>query len=283
MKQVLIIGSTGFIGASLSNFLSSHGCTVTRVGRNEFNKRINYNLGFSDLTNSETSIVFCAARVPVRSLSDFTENTILVDKFIESFKALEFDYLLNFSSDAIYEDSSSPISERTTTSPGGLHGLMHMMRELALNETFDGKVGHVRPTLIYGPGDTHNGYGPNRFMRQAISKGTIEIFGQGEEVRDHVLIDDVCEIAWHMLASKHRSAINAVSGQPISFHNIAKIVQSLVPDSKLCYIKRTVDRLPHGGYRVFDIKSTQFNFPMVSLHSPTVGLKLMFTRLHNNV
>lgn len=282
MKKVLIIGATGFIGASLSKLLSSYGCKVIQVGQSEFNRRTRYELGFKDLTDSETLIVFCAAKVPVRTLKDFTENTILVEKFVEFFQGLEFDFLLNFSSDAIYVDSDFPISESAVASPGNLHGIMHLMRELALNEAFNGKVGHVRPTLIYGSGDTHNGYGPNRFIRQAISEGEIEVFGHGEEVRDHVFIEDVCEIAWLMLKRKHKGAINAVSGQPRSFQDIAEIVQSLVPNCRLVYTKRLVDRMPHGGFRVFDVNALQSQFPLISMRAPEVGLELMLNQMNRN-
>ena len=44
----------------------------------------------------------------------------------------------------------------------------------------------LRPTLIYGAGDPHNGYGPNRFRRLAATGKPIILFGEGEERRDHV-------------------------------------------------------------------------------------------------
>ena len=28
----------------------------------------------------------------------------------------------------------------------------------------------IRPTLVYGPGDTHKGYGPNKFINLALKK-----------------------------------------------------------------------------------------------------------------
>ena len=51
----------------------------------------------------------------------------------------------------------------------------------------------VRPTLVYGEGDPHNGYGPNRFIK-LIKKKPIELFGRGEELRDHVWINDVSRL-----------------------------------------------------------------------------------------
>ena len=31
----------------------------------------------------------------------------------------------------------------------------------------------VRPTGVYGPGDTHNSYGPNRFISQIMNDGKL--------------------------------------------------------------------------------------------------------------
>src|SRR5258708_20458707 len=71
-----------------------------------------------------------------------------------------------------------------------MHGIMHLARELMLNATVKAPLAVVRSTLIYGEGDPHNGYGPNRFRRLAAAGQEIVLFGEGEERRDHVLIDD---------------------------------------------------------------------------------------------
>ena len=52
----------------------------------------------------------------------------------------------------------------------------------------------MRPTLIYGKKDPHNGYGPNKFLRKISSNQNIDLFGKGEERRDHVYIEDVVEV-----------------------------------------------------------------------------------------
>ena len=39
----------------------------------------------------------------------------------------------------------------------------------------------LRPTLVYGPGDTHNGYESNMFLRAVNSGENIDLFGKGEE------------------------------------------------------------------------------------------------------
>ena len=74
-----------------------------------------------------------------------------------------------------------------------------LARELAFRAEVKAPLAHLRPTLIYGASDPHNGYGPNRFRRLADEGEDIVLFGEGEERRDHVYVDDVAEIIARVL------------------------------------------------------------------------------------
>ena len=65
---------------------------------------------------------------------------------------------------------------------------MHLVREVMLRSALTAPLAILRPTLLYGAADPHNGYGPNRFRRLAAAGQDIVLFGEGEEQRDHVLI-----------------------------------------------------------------------------------------------
>ena len=94
----------------------------------------------------------------------------------------------------MYADVKENISEKTITSPSSLHGLMHLTREEILKYNFNKILCILRPTIIYGAGDSHNGYGPNRFVNCALRNNSISIFGSGEERRDHIFIEDLVKI-----------------------------------------------------------------------------------------
>ena len=79
----------------------------------------------------------------------------------------------------------------------------------------------VRPTLIYGDNDPHNSYGPNKFFRSAKKNEDIELFGKGEELRDHVWIEDVAEILYHLIINKSVGKINLATGSVISLQTAA--------------------------------------------------------------
>ena len=85
-----------------------------------------------------------------------------------------------------------------------MDGTMHLARELMLKATVKAPLVVVRSTLINGEGDPHSGYGPNRFRRLAAAGQEIVLFGEGEERRDHVLIDDVAEIVCRVIERRSR-------------------------------------------------------------------------------
>ena len=53
--------------------------------------------------------------------------------------------------------------------------MMHIIRESILGKKFGKKILIIRPTLIYGKHDNHNGYGPNQFLRLAQKNKNIHL------------------------------------------------------------------------------------------------------------
>ena len=93
------------------------------------------------------------------------------------------------------------MTERSPVAPSTMHGMMHAARELIFRTDIAAPFAVLRPTLIYGAGDPHSGYGPNRFRRQAAKGEPILIFGEGEEKRDHVAVEDVARLAVLILSA----------------------------------------------------------------------------------
>ena len=57
--------------------------------------------------------------------------------------------------------SRSPKTRRRA--PTSMHGMMHLAREIAFRRRAKAPLAILRPSLIYGAGDPHNGYGPTAF------------------------------------------------------------------------------------------------------------------------
>ena len=119
----------------------------------------------------------------------------------------------------------------------------------------------LRPTLVYGAGDPHNGYGPNRFRRQANRGETIVLFGEGEERRDHVDVDDIAEIVRLVLDHRSAGVLNIATGTVASFRALAEKAVALSARQVAIKSSPRNGPMPHNGYRPFDPAATLKAFP----------------------
>ena len=133
----------------------------------------------------------------------------------------------------------------------------------------------LRPTLVYGDADPHNGYGPNRFIRQSRTGEPIALFGNGEERRDHVSVDDVAEIVARVVLRRSVGTLNVASGEVYSFADAANLaIAATGSKSRLVPSPRT-GPMPHNGYRPFDIAALKGAFPdLVPVRLPA-GIQAM--------
>ena len=115
-----------------------------------------------------------------------------------------------------------PAIRTVCESLASLHGVMHLAREIMFTSEVKAPLAILRPTLIYGAADPHNGYGPNRFWRLARSREPIRLFGKGEERRDHMSIDDVAELTTCVIYQRSAGALNIATGTGTSFREIAR-------------------------------------------------------------
>ena len=145
--------------------------------------------------------------------------------------------------------------------------MMHLIREEILKKNIDkNKLCILRPTLIYGKGDTHLGYGPNLFRNNLINKETIKLFGNGAERRDHIHINDVIDSIIKINKKKYYGIYNLTSGYVISFKEIAKLLsKNFNSHKRISSIKRN-QPMPHFGLRILSNKkiSTKLNKKFMS-------------------
>ena len=161
---------------------------------------------------------------------------------------------------------------------------MHVAREAMLEHTAGTTrvpLCIVRPCAVYGPGDTHNSYGPNRFVRSAYTTGKIELFGNGEEERDHIYVRDVSDFLMLCLRHTLQGIINITTGNAVSFLDLAQWIARSCP--KQIVIEHLPRRVP-VSHRRFDPGLRRKWFPEFEPRSLEVGLKQMirdvFDRKH---
>jgi len=261
-KRAVVIGSGGFVGSTIVKELAKAKIPTLGLTRTEVDL---LSPGAADALKArllpDDAVVFVSAIAPARNVTQLMANLRMAEAASMAFTAVPPAHLVYISSDAIYADDANPVTERSAVAPSTMHGMMHAARELMFRSEYRGPFACLRPTLIYGAADPHSGYGPNRFRRQAANGDPITIFGEGEEKRDHVVVEDVARLAVQIVFHRSIGALNAVTGVATSFHDIAHMVAAqFTPPAKVKTVPRPGPR-PHLLHRFFDITDCHKSFP----------------------
>ncbi len=267
--RVVILGAQGFIARDLAAALRAQGTEVRPVASQEIDLSEHAAAEkLQSLLRADDAVVMTSALTPDKGkgAAVLMKNLRMAEQVALALATRPCGHFIYLSSDAVYDWRQPLVSEETAPSPTDLYSLMHLAREQVLGAAAAAAQVPccvLRPSAVYGAGDTHNGYGPNRFIRSAATEGKIRLFGAGEETRDHVAIADVVAVLTLALGHRSRGVLNVVSGRSISFGDLARQVALLAAKPV------AIEVLPRSGpvtHRHFDPTTLHRSFP---LHRPT--------------
>jgi len=224
--KTLVYGCTGFLSKAFISELRIRNMDFLTISRSEIDMTNFKSVSRFVAEEEFESIFFSVGPTPCKTLEMYSQNInllIILLKALESVnKKIKITYV---SSDAVY--GSGGLGVRTEMSqpiPDTLHGSMHLSRELLLSvsglETLI-----LRSSAVFGLGDPHNSYGPNRFYRNIVDSNNIKLLGNGEDMRDHIWVEDFARIAVDL----HLTTVgtfNVVSGNSMTFLDVAKLMIS---------------------------------------------------------
>lgn len=274
--RTVVLGSRGFVGSTLIAHLADLGWSAEGISSESVDLTADgAGAALARQLRADDSLVFVSGLTPDRGkdAATFERNIRMVRSVVEALALQPVAHLVNIGTDAVYADDANPVRESSCASPASLHGAMHLAREVLLADaTRSAGVPLVllRPSLLYGPGDTHNGYGPNRFARNGPVEGKIGLFGEGEEQRDHVFIEDVAKLIAAVLERGSTGVLNVATGSAASFREAAELVAELSP------AEIAVEGSPRQNpitHRHFDTAVTREAFPGFGWTSLRDGLK----------
>ena len=277
-QRVVVVGSHGFVGDALMRRLAAAGIAALGLGRAHIDLLADDAPGkLAALLRPSDALVAVAAIAPCKNSDMLVQNIVLARTLVKALAMVPLAHVVNISSDAVYGDSSAPMSEAAPMAPESLHGVMHLARELMFRSEVTAPMAMLRPTLIYGARDPHNGYGPNRFRRLADQGEPIVLFGNGEERRDHVYIDDVAELVLRTLLRRSCGSLNIATGEVHSFPDIAQMAIRLSSSRSALLTSPRNGPMPHNGYRAFDTTACRQAFPDFVCTPLLEGMKASIT------
>jgi UDP-glucose 4-epimerase len=277
-SRTVVIGAAGFVGSAVAERLVQLGGEVLRIARRDIDLQSPAATEkLAQLLRPTDTCVFVAARAPCKTPQMLADNISMMAHFCTAYSTIRTDHVVYVSSDAVYADSDAPLTELSVKAPESLHGVMHLARERMLQDTVgEHALTILRPTLIYGLRDPHGGYGPNAFRQLAEQKKDITLFGEGEERRDHIYIDDVAEIVARVVQNRSIGTLNLVTGEVHSFREIAELVVELYGRASVIKSSPRKGPMPHRGFRPFDNAALRAAFPDLRLTLLRDGLRRVY-------
>lgn len=259
-KNILIIGGNGFLGKNLAEYLAGRDCHVFSFdlfAPSKENTAIEYIKGdFFD--DSMLERIVQGMDVVVHALSTVTPGNSdrlymrgYAGDFIQTIKLCEWvireDAKLIFlsSGGTIYgEQSVQPINEQARLNPNNHYGNLKLcientLRTMAVRNGLRCVIARI--SNPFGPGQNfEKGVG---FIDAAIKKflkgELLEIWGDGEIVRDYIYIDDVTAMLCELIRYEGTEMeFNLSSGVGTSQNQILKMLKDSGVEGEVVYEKR---------------------------------------------
>jgi len=246
MKNVIIFGSSGFIGNNIVKHLETKECNAMGFSSKTCNllHRSDIQKAFS-LISGDLSLVICSSITPpeANSIESMLSNIKMIDNIVKEISTNRLEKIIFLSSINIYGrvKVEKKINESFSLKPTGYYGLSKLVCEHILNlATLEIPVTILRLPGIYGYGDNFKSI-VGRFIKNAILKREINIINDGNELRDYVEINNLTEIVWHFILNSHNGPVNIATGQSKTINEIAKkIIQKLNNNSNITMKKAPI-------------------------------------------
>ncbi len=271
-KRVVILGASGVIGRVLTPFLVDRGVDVLAVESSELDLLAPDAPGrMAGLLHQDDALVVLAGIPPRRGrdLATMVQNIQMAVNVCAALSKQPVAHVIYLSSDAVYPRSVEEVSEDSPVEPTDSYSAMHLVREDLFRRLVPAPVAVLRATQICALHDTHDAYGPSRFIRMAMKEQRIVLFGRGEETRDHIQVEDVVALIHACLVHRSQGVLNVATGRSISFADVAALIAAqLDPPPEIQHAPR---QLPIT-HRTFDVSAMVRAFPEIELTSLETGL-----------
>ncbi len=277
-SRVLVLGHTGYIGPRLFAALRSASPGVPVIGQSVRELDLTHAGSaprLASLMEPDDVLVICAAIK--KQLGDtpetFSQNMAIAVTLAKALETRPVKRIVFFSSAAVYGEDvdHGVIDERTPVEPTSYYGIAKFAAErLLVRAASASSLLILRPALVYGPGEPAYYYGPSGFLRKTLLGEPITLWGEGDEAREFVFVDDAVEIAKRLVFSGESGVVNVVSGTSYTYREaIAEVtaISGKAPD--VTTKPRTKAKVDHR----FDPAALRAALPNFAFSSLAMGLR----------
>ena len=253
MKKILIVGGSGFVGTNLINVLSQKKeykvfSTIFKKKKPKNFKKIKHYRGnlkdpnFCErITKGKDIVIISAAftagaKVIENNPMEFvTVNTQINLNILNACKKNKIKKFIFLSSSVVYPNKPKPMRENDVN-----FSFFEKYNNVAWMKLYTEKVCEMynnffdvlilRPSNLYGPHDKFDKLNAKvipSLIRKFNNEKKIEIWGDGEEIKDFLYIDDFVKILIYLIKNKKKFLIlNVGSGKSVKLMEIISIIQT---------------------------------------------------------
>jgi len=267
--NILVLGGNGFIGSYVVDHLLAAGHSVRVFDRSSERYRsplsnVDYRLGSFDdtfllaeaLQDMDAVCHLISTTVPGTSnldpVEDVQSNLVNTLRLLEQMRTQGLHRILYLSSGGtVYGNPVVlPVREDHELNPICSYGVVKVAIEkyLFMYQQLYG-LGPIvlRPSNLYGPRQGHAGLQGliGTFLRRMIAGETLEVWGDGEIVRDYLYIEDLARLCVSAIEKGMTGVFNAGSGEGHSIKDIISTMEEVAGFETPVQYKKG---------RVFDVK-----------------------------
>ena len=244
-KRVLVTGGAGFIGSAIVRELQQAGAEpVVADLKPHPDPTVRSVVGdlreaasrAAALTDDLYGVVHLAALTSVLKSIEapwdfYRSNVEMTSGLLERAREVGVSRFVSASTNAVVGDvGTSTITEQLPLRPLTPYGATKAAAEMVMS-AYEASYGvlacPLRLSNVYGPGMGHKDSMVPRLMRAALSGDTVDVYGDGEQVRDFVHVFDVAAAFLHALEDGWTQPVIIAGGRSYSVNELISIARDV--------------------------------------------------------
>ena len=290
--NILITGGLGFIGTNLiyrlladarhnitalDNFSNTSGVHDTSKDFEIIKGDVQDEKLVDNVVKNRDIVVHLAAHTRVidsvqTPLKNFSVNVVGTINILEAMRKNGVPRIINASTGgAILGEVPPPVHEEIAPKPMSPYGASKLAAEgycCAFSHSYGFTYTNLRFSNIYGKYSRNKQSVVAAFIKNIIQSGHITVYGDGNQTRDYLYVDDLVSGILQSIKSTNSGTYQLGSGIPTSINTLLEIVRETVPIPFAC---------KYEDYRAGEIKHTYCNINKARKelgYNPVTSLKV---------